>query len=283
MNKISNKTSIGSAALSISDLERVLYFYQHQMGFRVHNQNGKTARLGTGDRDILYLEERPGAPRKEQTTGLYHVAFRVPNRDVLADTLYRLVETSVPFQGFSDHGVSEAIYLEDPDGNGIEIYRDRPKKEWPMKDGQLEMVTAPLNVESLLDSADPKSVTAEQFPQGTTIGHIHLKVAHISLAVTFYRDILGFELTQRYGSSAAFFGAGGYHHHIGINTWTSAGAPPPPSDAIGLQWFSINIPDRNNYKEIVQRILDAKIPMQKRDPGWQLHDPSNNEIRLMNV
>jgi catechol 2,3-dioxygenase len=114
------------------------------------------------------------------------------------------------------------------------------------------------------------------------IGHIHLKVAHISLAVNFYRDILGFELTQRYGPSAAFFGAGGYHHHIGINTWTSAGAPPPAIDSIGLQWFSIKIPEKENFEEVIQRIKDAQIPLKKQDSGWQIHDPSNNKILLLN-
>ncbi|MGD2156935.1 MAG: VOC family protein [Anaerolineales bacterium] len=280
MNQISSKTTIGSIALAISDMERSLNYYLNQLGFRLHDQTNKTTRLGTNEHELLLLEERPGSSKKDPTTGLYHMAIRVPNRDALSNTLYRLVETAVPFQGFADHGVSEAIYLEDPDGNGIEIYRDRPIKDWPMKDGQLEMITDPLNVESLLASADPNSQSAEKLPEGTTIGHIHLKVSHMSIAVSFYRDILGFALTQRYGPSAAFFSTGGYHHHIGINTWTSAGAPPPPPNTTGLQWYSIDIPNEDNFQELIQRISDAKIPLQESDFGLFVQDPSNNKILL---
>jgi len=214
------------------------------------------------------------------TTGLYHFAVLVPTRLELAQSLRRFVDTTTPMQGFADHGVSEALYLADPDGNGIEVYRDRPKSEWPTVDGRLQMGTAPLDVEGLLeelgDHPDPWAGLASH----TRIGHVHLHVSHLPDAEQFYVQALGFDLMQRYGHAALFVSAGGYHHHVGLNTWIGEGAPPPPHGAIGLRHFVLRLPAASALDEVAGRLRDASIAVESLGRGLLVRDPSDNAILL---
>jgi len=238
------------------------------------------ARLGAGGRDLLVLHESPAAPRADGTTGLYHFAILVPSRAELGSALRRLVETDTPMQGAADHGVSEALYLGDPDGNGIEIYRDRPGAEWPIVNGELQMGSEPLDVGALLDApADAAAAaTGEALPPGTIVGHVHLHVAHLDRAERFYVDLLGFEVRQRWGRAALFIAFDGYHHHVGLNTWKGVGAPAPPAGAVGLRHFQLQVRD---IDAITARLTAASVPFSRDDGGVIVADPSANRILLV--
>lgn len=222
----------------------------------------------------------PAAPRVRGTTGLYHFAILVPSRADLARSLRRLADTDTVMQGFADHGVSEALYLADPDGNGIEIYRDRPRAEWPMANGAVQMTADPLDLEDLLAAAPPASGQFHALADGTVIGHVHLHVGNLAEAEAFYVGVLGFDLIQRYGPSALFVSAGGYHHHVGLNTWAGVGAPPPPPGAIGLRHFVVRLPTAGARTRIVERINAARVPIVAHEYGSLVHDPARNAILL---
>lgn len=273
-------TRLGYVNLTVSNLERAMAFYQQNLGFQVHSREDGTARLGTGREELVVLTEQPQARRVAGTTGLYHFAILVPSRLELARSLRHLGETRTPLQGFSDHLVSEAIYLADPDGNGIEIYRDRPRSEWEYDQGRLRMATDPLDIQGLLAELNNQAEAWSGLHPETVLGHVHLHVAHINQAETFYVDVLGFELMVRYGPSASFLAAGGYHHHLGINTWNGVGAPLPPSDAVGLRWYVVYLPDEAELNRVVARVRQAGLPLEERPEGLLLHDPAGNGLIL---
>jgi catechol 2,3-dioxygenase len=282
---ISPDARIGAVRLVIANLDRSVRFYTEHLGFVVHRQAGDTAALGAGRSDLLVLRESPDAPRPHRTTGLYHFAILVPSRPGLSRVLANLAGRRTPMQGFSDHGVSEAIYLADPDGNGIEVYRDRPRTEWPTDGGRLRMGTEPLDVESLLRVAAEISEREGRapwpgLPHGTCIGHVHLHVAFLEDTEAFYTQVLGFDLTQRYGESALFLAAGGYHHHIGANTWAGVGAPRPPAGAIGLDRFVIELPDDAALAEVAGRLGAAGVEAEIGPESMAIEDPSGNRIEL---
>jgi catechol 2,3-dioxygenase len=182
-------------------------------------------------------------------------------------------------QGAADHGVSEALYLADVDGNGIEIYRDRPRGEWPIVDGRLQMGADPIDFDDLLAAADEKPASAgEGLAHGTVIGHVHLHVSRIADAQRFYVDVLGFELVQRYGPSALFVSAGGYHHHVGLNTWAGVGAPPPPPGAVGLRHFDVRLPGDAAVADVLVRVRAADVPIESVTGGFLVRDPAGNAI-----
>lgn len=274
------ETRLGHVHLIVTDLARALTFYQQALGFQLHRQADQTAYLGAGQADLLVLTERPVARQVSGTTGLYHFAILTPDRVTLAQVLRRIAESRSPVQGFSDHGVSEAIYLADPDGNGIEVYRDRPWEEWPWQNGQLRMVTDPLDVEGLLAEVEAQPEPWPGLPVGTALGHIHLHVANIAQAEAFYSGVLGFELMQRYGPSASFLAAGGYHHHVGVNSWAGVGAPPPPTDAVGLRWYTICLPTAAELNQVVDRVRRVGLPLTEQIEGLLLRDPSQNGLIL---
>jgi catechol 2,3-dioxygenase len=270
---------IESLHLTVANLDRSLRFYEDRIGVRVHRRDGAMAALGTGGRDWLVLHESPSAPRVRGTTGLYHFAILVPSRAALARVFRHLVHTQTPLQGSSDHLVSEAIYLADPDGNGIEIYRDRPRAEWPVTDGVLHMGSEPLDIDELLaehDAAGPM----EGLPAGTRIGHVHLHVGGLAQAERFYAEAVGFDLVQRYGHTAAFLSAGGYHHHVGINTWAGVGAPAPPPGAIGLDHVVIALPDAPAVARVEQTLGAAGAPFTREGTAVSVADPSGNRLVL---
>lgn len=272
-------TTIGAVHLTISDLRRSIRFYETHLGFSLHRRDDRTASLGAGGADLLVLTQCETAPRVRGTTGLYHFAILVPSRADLARSLRRLVATDTIIQGAADHGVSEALYLADEDGNGIEIYRDRPRDQWPIVGGHLQMGADPFDLDALLTEAG-RADSAAGLPAGTTIGHVHLHVSRLEDAHAFYVDLLGFELMQRYGPSALFVAAGGYHHHIGLNTWAGVGAPPPPPGAIGLEHFVVMLPDDAARDSVVGRLTAAGIVPEPVDGGLLVHDPAKNAILL---
>lgn len=277
--RLPTATTLGAAHLTVADLPRALGFYRDILGFVARETAPGVVSLSAGQdaEPILTLTEQPGAhPRPARTTGLYHVAILLPSRLDLGRTLRRLVETDYPLQGASDHLVSEALYLADPDGNGLEIYRDRPRDQWPHVDGQLVMDTLPLDLRALIREAVADGQEWAGLAEGTRIGHVHLQVADLDEAVRFYRGALGFDLIVRLGNSAAFLSAGGYHHHIGLNTWGTAGAPQAPADAVGLRSFDILLPTKTDVSTIAGRIATAEV----KGNAIEARDPSGTIARL---
>jgi catechol 2,3-dioxygenase len=271
---------IDSVHLTIPDLDRSVRFYEDRVGLRVHRRDDASAAMGVGAGDLLVLHESPTAKRVRGTTGLYHFAILVPSRPDLADALRELVRADTPMQGFADHLVSEAIYLADPDGNGIEIYRDRPRPEWPIVDGVLQMGSEPLDLQNLLAEGNT-SAPWSGLAAGTRIGHIHLHVADIPAAEHFYRDALGLDLILRYGSSAAFLSAGGYHHHVAVNTWAGVGAPAPPAGAVGLKHFVMKVSHADALASVHGQLTRAHVTSELAEGRLTVRDPSGNQIVLV--
>ena len=262
-------TTLGAVHLTVADLDRSLAYYRETFGLRVLSQDDGRAALG-GDTELLVLVEEPGARPAPGHTGLYHFALLVPERADLARWLAHAARERIPLVGLSDHFVSEAIYLSDPDQHGIEIYWDRPRETW---EGQVaRMGTWPLDVQSLLSELDdPATEPFDGIPGATVMGHVHFKVADVGSTVGFYRDRLGFGLMAQLGSQAAFLSAGGYHHHVGANTWESAGAPPPPPGSAALRHATVVLPGRRELDELLGRI-GADEPL--------VRDPSGNALLL---
>lgn len=276
------QASIGSTQLTVSNLENSVHFYTETLGFRVSSQNSVTATLSAdGQHGLLILTQERGArPRPPGTTGLYHFAILVPTRADLGRSLRRLTELDYPLEGAADHLVSEALYLSDPDGNGIEIYRDRPRQEWPMSGHEVRMANAPLDFEGILAEAASEDAPWSGLAPGTCIGHMHLQVGDLQAAEHFYVDLLGFDVMQRWAGTALFVGAGGYHHHIGLNTWAGVGAPPPPPGTVGLRCFTILLPDEPARGEVVQRLEFAGVSVSKEDDAISVQAPSQNSLLL---
>lgn len=236
---------IGRVSLTVRDLDRSVLFYRDVLGFtavgsHIDGAASTAITLGpAGGRGLIELHEDSHAvPKPKRSTGLYHFAILVPSRAALGRSLRRLFDKRWPLSGASDHLVSEALYLDDPDGLGIEIYRDRPRAEWPISNGQLAMATDPLDLQGVYDEPGAESALAG-LDAGTVIGHVHLHVPHLDTAEQLYCGRIGFEPTVRGYPGALFVAAGGYHHHLGLNTWTGVGAPPPPENAVGLRTFTI--------------------------------------------
>lgn len=268
-------TRLGAVSLTIRDLSRSVDFYTGRLGLELLARGGGEATLGSSSAPLLHLVEDTAAQPRGGTTGLYHFALLEPSRAALARSLRRLAETRTRLSGASDHGVSEALYLSDPDHIGIEIYRDRPREEWPWQDGELAMTTDRLDLEDLraaFDSATPAG--------GTVMGHVHLHVARLEEARTFYVDLLGFDTMQRYGGQALFVSAGGYHHHVGLNTWQGAGAPPPPPGSTGLRHFEILLPGEAALAGLAERLRAAAAAFERHGEKLLLRDPSGNGIAL---
>ena len=220
-------------------------------------------------------------PLRRRTTGLYHLAILLPTRRDLASALVRLAQSRWPLDGASDHLVSEALYLSDPDGNGIEIYRDRARAEWPSRDGQIEMATLALDLDDVIGELEGATSIDPTVPAGTVIGHVHLQVADINDAEAFYNGVLGFDVTVRGYPGALFVSAGGYHHHIGLNTWQSAGAAPPASGSVGLRSFEVTLPDPAALADVVDRVHRAGLTTETAAGGATLvRDPSGNGVLL---
>ena len=274
--EISPATTVGAVHLTVSNLDASLAYYREAIGLDVLEVGGGAARLGAGTRELLVLVEQAGARSAHGYTGLYHFALLVPERTDLARWLAHAARDRVELAGLSDHFVSEAIYAGDPDGHGIEIYWDRPREVWEGRVGE-RLTSMPLDFGSLLGELDdPESAPFDGLPDGTVMGHVHLKVRAIPETVAFYRDVLGFGLMAQLGVQAAFLAAGGYHHHLGANTWESAGATPPPVGTAALRHATIVLPDEAERGRVLARIEQHGHALEDST----VRDPSGNVLRL---
>jgi catechol 2,3-dioxygenase len=276
------QTDVGSVTLKVGDLRRSLAFYAGQLGLAVLQEGEGRVVLGAGKRPIVALEEARGAqPQPPRTTGLYHAAILFPDRRSLGIKIAQLASAGIGV-GQGDHLVSEAFYLSDPDGNGLELYRDRPRSEWQWDGETVRMATDPVDVEGMfaeigdLDAA----MGRPEAPEGAKLGHMHLRVGDIALAEKYYVDTLGFDVTARW-PGALFVSAGGYHHHVGLNTWQSRGAPPAPEDSAGLREFSLVLPDVAEVERVAERATVAGFAMSREGDTVLLRDPFENRIRLV--
>jgi catechol 2,3-dioxygenase len=270
---LSPATRLGPVHLVVTDLDRSADFYREAIGLRVHGRENGVAALGAGGEDLLVLHEEPAAvPAGGAHAGLYHFALLHPSRLELARGARRLAATRTPIQGASDHLFSEAIYLPDPDGNGIELYADRPRDQWPEP---LEALPPggplPLDLQGLLELA-PNGDSRAQADPGLVMGHIHLHVGGLDDALGFYRDVIGFEPTIL-TPSAAFVSAGGYHHHLGLNIWRGQGAGAAPAGTVGLRSWTVLVPDPAEVSRVRARVEAAALEHEEQAGGFVVSDP----------
>lgn len=267
-------TEPGRVALRVGDLGRQVAFYEDVVGLSTVERSGGRATLGVEGAPLLELDERAALPpRGPEETGLFHTAFLVPDRAALGDALSR-AETNWELSGASDHLVSEALYLDDPEGNGVELYRDRPRAEWTVHDdGRIDIDTLPLDLDPIREAG----TGADEAPPETTVGHVHLEVSDVEAARAFYVDDLGLAVTATYGADAIFLAAGGYHHHVGANTWNRRSAP---GEGRGLDWFEVVVPDEATREAAVERLARAGREPTRADGAIVVADPDGIEIRL---
>ncbi|MBK9750913.1 MAG: VOC family protein [Chloroflexi bacterium] len=277
--RLPDSTYIAAARFRVRDLSRSLGFYRDILGLQATEIGEHSVALSAGDSApiITLVGNQQFTPKPSRSTGLYHVAILTPSRPALGKVLKRLVEANYPIGGASDHLVSEALYLSDPDGNGLEIYRDRRRDEWTYIQGDLQMATEPLNLRALVNAADPTPYDA--IPTGTIIGHVHLHVSDLAKAEAFYNGVLGLDVVVRNYPGALFFSAGGYHHHLGTNTW--AGRMLPPQTAVGLDWWDLVVPGA--AKTVIERVQAAGLPITISGTGAALVvDQDGNQVRILN-
>ncbi|HEV2754046.1 MAG TPA: VOC family protein [Solirubrobacteraceae bacterium] len=274
---------LGAVELTVGDLGRSVAFYEGSLGLQVHRREGVRAAMGAGGEDLLRLAEEPGARPAGRHAGLFHLALLYPGRTELAGALARLVAARTPLSGAADHGVSEALYLADPDGNGLELYADRPREQWPAPAAPGErvgMFTAPLDVRDLLQAAGDNAPPAA--PPRLIMGHVHLHVGDIAQGLGFYRDVLGFELMQEFGGTAAFVSAGGYHHHLAFNVWRGQGVGPAPAGTVGLREWTVVLETAQQVDAVRARATAADAIVED-DPGGGLlaRDPWDISARFV--
>jgi catechol 2,3-dioxygenase len=278
-DRIAPATSLGPVHLTVADLGRSIEYYGSAIGLGVLERSNGRASLGTGETELLVLVEEAGARPARGHTGLFHVALLLPDRMSLARWLAHASRDRVQLTGLSDHYVSEAIYLRDPDEHGLEIYADRARELW---EGEVRrMGTWPLDVDDLLSVlGNPAAERFDGLPDGTVVGHVHLCVARIPDVVEFYRDVLGFDLMALLGDQAAFLSAGGYHHHIGANTWESRDATPPPPGSAALRHATILLPSPEERDLVVARVAASGQEPEQHPDGPLVRDPSGNALVL---
>lgn len=283
-------TLMGHVSLTVANLENQITFYTQALGFKLHWREGNKAGLGAGGADLLRLTEEPNLKRYRGTTGLYHFAILFPNRKELARAMARLF--AIRYENYpTDHIMTKTTYLDDPEGNGIELYAESPEDgTWSLangeyitrrKDGSLSSGREPLNVDELFALLSQEDQLDQPIPPETRVGHVHLHVRNIEEAIDFYHGIIGFDVM---GVAKAFrmgfVSAGGYHHHLGLNTWQGEGAPPPPADALGLRYLTVELPDQEALDQVTGRIDAAGIPSNQTKDGLLLYDPSQNGVML---
>ncbi len=283
-------TKIGTVSLKVASLEDQLAFYQQALGFQLHWREEHRAGLGAGGPDLLQLTEEPNLRRYRGTAGLYHFAVLFPDRRELARALARLIVLKYPNYP-TDHIMTKTTYLDDPEGNGIELYTESPEDgTWSLAggeyitrraDGSLSDGREPLDVDALLRHLHEDDRLDVPLPTETRLGHIHLHVGDLDKAVDFYHGLLGFDVMGvAKAFRMAFVSAGGYHHHIGLNTWQGEGAPPAPADAAGLRHFTVVLPNSQALAQVAARLTQAGVPANQTEEGLLLYDPSHNGIIL---
>jgi catechol 2,3-dioxygenase len=272
-------TFVGQVNLKVQNLERSLAFYKEVIGFKVLAQTDRSANLTADGKTVLLSIEQPNnvVPKQGRTTGLYHYALLLPKRSDLAKIVRHFLEIGLQF-GSSDHLVSEALYLSDPDGNGIEIYIDRDPSEWVWENGKVDMAVDPLNFPDLL--TEGKQQSWKGLPAGTVMGHIHLHVSELKKTEEFYIKGLGFEVVNRYGAQALFISDGKYHHHIGLNTWNGVGAPTPAPNSVGLESFTLILANEEKRNELIAQLKNIGASVTEEKGSFVTTDPSGNRIYL---
>lgn len=266
-------------AIKVSNLTRSLDYYTNVIGLFIIEQNDTHASLGAKNSTtpLLHIEEVENATaRPASSTGLYHFAILLPERKHLANIIRFFSNNNVRL-GASDHDVSEALYLNDPDGNGIEIYVDRPEEQWTWQQDIVHMTTDPLNVQSIMQE---ESGVWDGMPEGTVMGHVHLNVANIPASEKFYTEGLAFNVVTRYGPSALFVSTGGYHHHIGLNTWASNGGHPAPATSVGLSYVTFQLDGDAQQQHLVERLRAIGAAVELVDGGFNTVDPAGNALHF---
>ncbi|WP_249871482.1 VOC family protein [Oceanobacillus saliphilus] len=271
---------VGEVNINVTNLERSVTFYKDFMGFKVLSQEeSKAVMTADGKTPILTLKQPENVlPKAERTTGLYHFAILLPSRKDLATFLKHIIQATNGQMrlGASDHYVSEALYFDDPDGNGIEVAHDRDSSEWNWSDNQVSMATEALDGDGLLAEAEDNW---KGMPEDTVMGHIHLHVANLESTRKFYVDGLGFDVVTEY-PGALFTSHNGYHHHIGLNVWNGTGAPKPAQNSVGLNWFTLNFPDEETRKSTIEKLNAAGASVKAEKDHYATEDPSGNTILL---
>jgi catechol 2,3-dioxygenase len=265
---------LGPVHLTVTDVDRSVAFYQDSIGLSLHRREDPVAAMGAGGEDLVVLYEAPFAKPAGRTAGLYHFALLHPSREELGRALMRLAATGARVEGASDHGISEAIYLPDPDGNGIELAADRPRAQAPTR---WDTSPEPLDLQALIAPVAAEELQRRASPE-LRVGHVHLHVGDIEHGLAFYRDVLGFEV-QTLAAGAAFVSAGGYHHHLGFNIWRGAGVPPVPQGAVGLREWTVVLPAPGAVHDVTARLDQAGIP---REDGLTA-DPWGNRLRFVSA
>src|SRR4051794_30947226 len=269
---------LGAVELTVADVDRSAAWYQDALGLRVHRHDAASAELGDGAETVVVLHEDPQARRAGRHAGLYHYALLHPSREELARAALRLFATRTPIQGASDHRTHEAIYLPDPDGNGIELAADRPREEWPQDLGY-QHGPAPLDFDALLATIAGEQ-PSERVGEGMRVGHMHLHVGDVDEALAFYRDLLGFEEQANLGS-AAFVSAGGYHHHLGFNVWKGRGVGPPPPGTVGLLRWTIELPTAADVQAVRERLERGGVQVEPAAGGVLVRDPWETTVHVL--
>ncbi|WP_188455912.1 VOC family protein [Virgibacillus oceani] len=269
---------VGELSINVINLHKSLAFYQAAIGFQVLEQTDRKAVLTADGKTPLLTLEQPGnvVPKEERTSGLYHFAILLPTRADLSAFLKHIINSKVRL-GASDHTVSEALYLSDPDGNGIEVYHDRPSSEWTWSEGgEVAMATDPLDGDGLLAESNHEW---DGLPKDTVMGHIHLHVQDLEKTNDFYTNGLGFTVVTKY-PGALFTSTGGYHHHIGLNVWNGIGARTPAKNSVGLNWYSLVFPNEATRKQVIARLEQMGVSVVKGQDYYSTEDPSGNGIQL---
>jgi catechol 2,3-dioxygenase len=274
---------VGMVTLRVRDLDLVADYYRDAIGLTVMRRTATNARLGSGGVALLDLERREGAAREARNAaGLYHTAFLMPTRKDLARWLVHAAANKIPLTGFADHLVSESVYLDDPEGNGIEVYADRAPELWKWDSGTVTMATDQLDIDGLLALTDTRTTNYPKAPDGLRIGHMHLRVGDLEQADRFYSGTIGLDPTRK-RSGAAFLSSGRYHHHLAINVWQSSGAGPRDDAATGLAWFSLEIATPQILEGQEQRLRQAGAPVVAIADGIETSDPWGTKVRLIKV
>lgn len=278
-------SGIARVDLRVQDIERALGFYRDVVGLEVAERDGSHASLRSAGGDAFLSLESSGVTQAADptATGLFHTAFRFPTRPDLGDALARLVDARFGV-GAGDHLVSEALYVDDPDGNGVELYWDRPVEEWPppTADMLVPMATLPVDLDGLLASGRGREAVSEPAPAGTDIGHVHLQVSDIDSTVRFYVEELGLDLIAKLGRNAGFFSSHGYHHNIGANTWRSLGSKPAGRERAGLERVVFRVTDGNELEGLRERLAGPENVSATGDDSLIVHDPDGIELQFIN-
>jgi catechol 2,3-dioxygenase len=271
---------IADVGLRVRDLDRLTSFYRDVLGLFLLDRSEERAVLGAGGVPLLELEHRAHAkPDDHREAGLYHTAFLMPTRPDLARWILHTARNKVPLTGASDHAVSEAFYLDDPEGNGIEVYSDRPAETWQWTGDDLRITTDPLDIDDILREVAPGAAYPGA-PEGLRIGHVHLRVGDVGQAERFYRDVVGLEVTRR-RHGASFMSSGRYHHHIAGNVWHSSGAGARNEDRAGLSWLALEAADPGTFDAVKTRLAQSAPALGQTPAGIETIDPWGTRIRVL--